>query len=218
SLAWNANDERDLAGYRVWRAERPDELLDVRRRAGHAEIAATADVVTVTWRDEGLVGLRDWYYRVGAVDAAGNVSEPTRVLKVRPVDTHPPAPPTWTRAEWVKRRQSDGRLLPSDAPEDPRETYPPVVALEWTADEDGIVCRLERRAGAQRIFGAVSGWLGPERSARHFRFLDETADAAADVWYRVPPRDAAGNEQRYAWLPVRVPPAGGGAWSACKAS
>ena len=47
----------------------------------HAELAPTPDAALERWQDEGLVGLRDWYYRVAAVDTAGNVSAPTAVVK-----------------------------------------------------------------------------------------------------------------------------------------
>ncbi|HVD27597.1 MAG TPA: hypothetical protein VNC79_03740, partial [Mycobacteriales bacterium] len=209
ALVWQAGREPDLAGYRVWRAERADALADVRRRRPHAELAPTPDAALERWQDEGLVGLRDWYYRVAAVDIAGNVSAPTAVVKARPVDVLPPDPPSWVRAVRVKRRGSDGAVLPRDAPEDPADTYTPAVACEWTAAEDQVTCMLERQAEGERIFTARTGWLGPTGGPRRFVWVDDGAEEARVLTYRVRPRDAAGNEQRYAWNPVRVPPAGG---------
>ena len=210
-LTWLRGGEPDLAAYRVWRAERAGTLADVRRRPVHAEVVPAGDGITVTWRDEGMVGLADRYYRVAAVDTAGNVSAPTAVLKARPVDTGAPDPPKWTRAERVKRRGSDGALLPPEAPEDPAEVYTAAVAFAWTVAEDGVTCMLERRLSGERLFTARTGWLEPTGGDRRFAGLDDDrVDPARAAVYRVRARDAAGNEQRYAWNPVAVAPAGGG--------
>ena len=208
-LSWRTGGDPDLAAYRVWRARRAEDLADVRRRASHAEVPPATGALVQTWRDQGLVGLQDWYYRVAAVDRSGNVSRPTAVLKARPVDSEPPAPPDWVRVERVKRRARDGALLPPHAPEDPTERYRPAVALAWTAAEDGVACMLERRVAGERVYTARSGWLAPDRGRRTFAWVDDGVDPGREASYRVRPRDAAGNEQRYAWNPTLVPPLDG---------
>ena len=209
TITWRAGAEPDLAGYWVWRARRADALADVRRRTPHAELTPTPDAALQSWQDEGLVGLGDWYYRVAAVDRAGNVSAPTAVVKARPVDVLPPDPPEWVRAERAKRRASDGMLLPPDAPEDPADRYTPAVALEWTVAEDQATCMVERQASGERIFAARSGWLAASGGPRRFAWVDDGADPARVLTYRIRARDAAGNEQRYTWNPVEVPLTGG---------
>ena len=183
--------ELDLASYRVWRSPDPADLADVRHRTPHAEVPMVAGAATLAWRDEGLTGLADWYYRVAAVDTDGNVSAPTAVAKGRPIDTRAPDPPQWVRAERGARRGRDG------------------VALEWTVSEDDVSCLVERRLAGERIFSARSGRLTATDGARGFVFVDLDDAPAREATYRIRARDAAGNEQRYAWNPVTLAPAGG---------
>jgi hypothetical protein len=187
-LTWQVGGEPDLSGYRIWRAGTRAALADVRRRPTHAELPAVTGQLAQTWRDEGLTALVTWCYRVAAVDGAGNVSEPTAVVAARPVDTYPPEPPQWVRAE-----------------RDPA-TGPPAVALEWTTGETGVVCRVERRLSRERIFTARTGWLGPADGATSFAWRDEEVARTVEATYRIRARDAAGNEQRLVWNPVIVPP------------
>ncbi|MCL6480810.1 MAG: fibronectin type III domain-containing protein, partial [Firmicutes bacterium] len=64
-LSWSASDESDLAGYHVYRSEQP-ESLGMRLSA---EL-----LVQTTFRDAQLTPGRRYYYRVTAVDRAGNES------------------------------------------------------------------------------------------------------------------------------------------------
>ena len=183
-LRWRSNREPDLAAYRIWRARRADELDDVRRLAWHARVAPAPGAVTEVWTDEGLRERVDWYYRIAAVDASGNVSPPTPALRARPVDTIPPNPPAWRHARWNSSRAVGRRRA---------------VSLEWEGDEDALVCMLERRADRARVWTPITGWLESEdpraagQAARRFRYVDELADPAIRWRYRVRARDAAGN-------------------------
>jgi hypothetical protein len=183
-LTWRANREPDLAAYRIWRAERAEDLADVRRRPPHAELSPTAGAAAETWTDEGLVERRDWYYRLAAVDASGNVSAPGPVLRARPVDTIPPNPPAWVRAEWSQRDDGGRRRA--------------VVILMWEGDETGLTCQLERRAERGRTWTRLTGWLQPQpgndgAGGRRFAHVDRRADPAQRWVYRVRARDGAGN-------------------------
>ncbi|HEX5120790.1 MAG TPA: hypothetical protein VFW65_36880 [Pseudonocardiaceae bacterium] len=182
-LTWRAGTEPDLAGYRVWRSARAADLADVRRRPVHAEIAAVAGPLSSTWTDPGLEPTGEWYYRLAAVDATGNVSAPSGVVRARPIDTEPPEPPEWRSAE----------RLPGTG-----------IALAWLVDEDGVTCMVERRRDRDRIYGARTGWLTPVDGTRGFAWQDDDPGPGA-VTYRIRVRDVMGNEQRYRWNPVTVP-------------
>lgn len=181
-LTWRAGTEPDLAGYRIWRSARPAELADVRRVPAYAEVAAVS-TPSVTWTDGELRPGREWYYRLAAVDLAGNVSAPAAVVRARPIDTEPPEPPVWRT---VTRLRGNA------------------VALAWLATEDGVACMVERRRDRERAYTARTGWLAPVRGARGFAWRDDHPGAGA-VSYRIRARDVMGNEQRFRWNPVTVP-------------
>jgi hypothetical protein len=67
SLIWEANTERDLAGYIILRAPAPAERLDV---------IVSTPIVETTFNDAVQPGLR-FVYAVSAVDKAGNASAPS---------------------------------------------------------------------------------------------------------------------------------------------
>ncbi|WP_426513546.1 hypothetical protein ACPPVO_24840 [Dactylosporangium sp. McL0621] len=188
SLAWRSGTEPDLAGYRIWRAADVAELTDVRRLPPYVEVAANgADApgdqeLWTGWTDDGLAPLSRWYYRVAAVDRAGNVSAPTAVVSAQPIHTEPPEPPAWTQAV------RDGAT----------------VLLGWTVEQDGVLCMVERQRGTERIFTSRSGWLPPTAGPREFGWTDEDPGSGAAT-YRIRARDITGNEQRYRWNPVTVP-------------
>jgi parallel beta-helix repeat protein len=66
SLNWAKNAEPDLAGYRVLRSETPLSGFDV---VGTTEFNH--------YKNEGVSNLQSYYFRVSAVDQAGNESKPT---------------------------------------------------------------------------------------------------------------------------------------------
>jgi hypothetical protein len=192
-ITWRRGTEPDLAGYRVWRRADPDDLADVRRLPVHAELppdtAASDGALSYTWTDRGLAATGTWFYRLAAVDTAGNVSAPTGVLRARPIDTEPPEPPTWVRAERVPG-SGDGTGL---------------VDLAWSVGEDGVTCLVERQRDRDQIFSSRTGWLVPAVGTRGFAWLDDDPGPDA-VTYRIRARDVTGNEQRYRWNPVTLAP------------
>lgn len=74
SLFWAANTEPDLAGYNIYRADRAD--------APEEEwIKLNATVHTLnTFRDETTIRGKTYYYKVRAVDRAGNLSPPSTIV------------------------------------------------------------------------------------------------------------------------------------------
>jgi hypothetical protein len=75
-LSWTANTDPDLVGYRVLRSDLPDGVYT--NLSGPTPITGTTFVDTVS------PGGFTWQYRVVAVDASGNQSEPAAVSGERP--------------------------------------------------------------------------------------------------------------------------------------
>jgi hypothetical protein len=180
---WLTGTEPDLAEYRVWRAETPEGLADVRRLAPQAALSV-APGSRQSYADEPLPGGRAFAYRVAAVDAAGNVSVATPPAVAVAVDTRPPNPPAWVDAAWTGRG----------------------VRLEWRADEELLACVLQRRPMGGGVWQAVSPSLEATMPPYDFRFLDRTAADGFAYEYRVLATDAAGNPAleftiQPVWLP-----------------
>jgi fibronectin type 3 domain-containing protein/PKD repeat protein len=85
-LTWNANSEPDLDHYRLERSPTPV----------FGSSAVTFDTQATSYQDSGLTPGNTYYYRVIAVDAGSNESDPSSVASaVAPGDADPPpAPPT----------------------------------------------------------------------------------------------------------------------------
>lgn len=206
-LSWTTNEEPDLAGYRVWRAASSQELVDVRRRAPHADVGATPDVPVQRFVDEGLAGRARYAYRVAAYDRDGNVSAPTRAAIASAADTTPPTPPAWERAEWV-RLDSTGTEFAYDDPA--AAGFAPAIALRWLAEEILLVSTLERQSGLERTWRPVMSAVPVDASdprsaaARRYRVYDQAATTSAVHRYRVRAADAAGNLNTEAFDVVTV--------------
>ena len=85
TLAWQANTEPDLAGYRVYRANAPHEQF-VRRGRDLVTVNSYKDTVNLNTLTQKV------YYRVVAVDKHYNNSEYSAMLELTRPDTIPPAP------------------------------------------------------------------------------------------------------------------------------
>jgi len=92
-VAWQANVEEDLVGYRVHRSVDDQNFSMLFREP----------VTALEHYDEGgkLQLQRVYHYRVTALDAAGNESEPSQSLSVRFRDDQAPEPPAITQVEAV---------------------------------------------------------------------------------------------------------------------
>lgn len=86
SLSWRIAGEPDVAGYHV---ERANSLGDRFRRLDATLIPAQHPEYADT-----VAGGRRYFYRVLAVDASGNTSEPTNAYSAVPHDKSPPDAPT----------------------------------------------------------------------------------------------------------------------------
>jgi hypothetical protein len=174
-LKWRANREKDLSKYLVWRDLDANALADVRRIPASVTVSPGSEP-TMTLIDEGLVGLRTYYYRIAAVDTNGNVSLPTALIAARTIDTKPPNAPTWTNIAWIT--DADGKA----------------VQLAWQIDESGLTCTVQRRPLGGGIWIAVSDELGATAPPYDFEFLDRSADPGVAYEYRLLAKDLAGNK------------------------
>lgn len=110
SLAWRMSPDADAVGYHVERAERmrgPFERIT----------AAALPVGTPQYADTGLIGRQQLFYRVVAVDLAGNESRASNPIGVVVEDYTPPAPVTSVRAEVSGKRTLNIRWSASPSPD-----------------------------------------------------------------------------------------------------
>lgn len=96
-LVWRRAPDADAAGYLVTRAERLEgPFLPLHPRP--------LPVTSPEWLDTEVTPDVQYFYRVQAVDEAGNESAPHGLAQALPVDRTPPAPPTAPAVEVNERR------------------------------------------------------------------------------------------------------------------
>jgi len=186
TLTWASNREPDLAAYRVYRTADEARARDPRAMELVHTVAVTAGDPRpgrVDWVDSPVPAQTTLWYRLAAVDTAGNVSPPTRPIPARAYRSVPPSAPDWTASGW--------------------NTTGDAVHLEWAHYEPGLRSLVQRRLDGATRWIAVSGWLDADTAA----FDDPTADPTAGHFYRVLVRDATGNVSPTA--PARLVPEAG---------
>jgi hypothetical protein len=99
----------------------------------------------VAWFDTGLIGGRTLYYRIAAVDVAGNDSPPSAAIKTRVVDTTIPDPPILGTAQWVLLVDEGGaeQPWPVNGVIPPDRT--PAIRIEWASAVVAASFSLTRR-------------------------------------------------------------------------
>ena len=163
TLQWAANREPDLALYRLYRTGDPAAAADVRAmplvaaflldsatdpatgtgaatdadRAADATARLSAGDGGLSYSDTGLPGGSDQYYRLVAVDTAGNASPASPALRGRPFDASRPAAPSWS--------------APADGPDG--------LALAWAAADPDLTCLVQRRDSEAAPWARLAGWL-----------------------------------------------------------
>jgi hypothetical protein len=175
TVAWASNREADLLEYRVFRTDRADATEDLRLMTQVAVVAADADPAvrpaTVTWTDQPVPGLKDFWYRIVAVDrpdaidprgGGGNVSEPSATTKGRAFDMTPPVPPQ-PSAIWSGGAGQEQ------------------AAAAWTSADE---TRLQARELPAGIWTDVGTWLAPGAHSVGWTATDPTFAYEFRVWAR----------------------------------
>jgi hypothetical protein len=165
TLRWVSNRELDLKEYRVYRADNREAARDLRLMTQVAIVAAMQPTpAEMTWTDTPVPSLVTFYYRLVAVDDAGNVSERSLVVAGRAFDDALPVVPA-PSIQWV--------------------ASPPLVArVTWTATAETL---LERRPAAGGGWSRVTGWLPPGNHA-----IDDLIASTVAWLYRLRARKATG--------------------------
>lgn len=160
------------------------------RAADGSMHALTRKFAQPPYEDTDVVGVRDYFYRLQAVDTAGNTSEGSKIAVARAADLSPARTPVWIGASW---------LTPSgDAP---------FVHLEWTVASHGTRCIVQRRSERESTWRAVGDWIDvPDVTVPEIRFSadDRTAQPQQAYDYRIRVINAAGNPNTE-YETVRVP-------------
>jgi hypothetical protein len=189
SIHWARNREPDLALYRLYRADTADAAADPRTMTLAAAFILDPSAATpvdravdatlalvdhgrgqLSYTDRTATALVDTYYRLVAVDVAGNPSAGSRIARARAYDRTPPEPPAFTSAEW---RTVDGTLA---------------ITLTWAAVAAGTQVLLQRNEVRDSTWRGVSGWLG----AGVTTYTDQTAAPFLNYVYRLRVKSAAG--------------------------
>ena len=87
-VTWRTSKEPDVAGYEVYRGERPDSPLDAAHRI-HA-VAKPAPHYRQLYADTGVEPKKSYHYRVLAVDAKGRRSPTSPLASITVCDDPPP--------------------------------------------------------------------------------------------------------------------------------
>lgn len=101
TLAWDANTEIDLTGYRVYRAT-----------SAEGPFTQVGDAVSASFVDTGLFDGMTYYYQVTAYDAVGLESDPSDTVSASPADNLAPDAPAYVFAEDVAGDET-GRVFVS---------------------------------------------------------------------------------------------------------
>jgi hypothetical protein len=171
TLRWASNREPNLVEYRVYRAASQEATRDLRLMTlVHTEPLPPSDPAVrpgeVTWTNHSVSGSVTMYYRVVAVDDAGNVSVPSNLLVGRAYDYSPPTPPVWLPAT---RNPNGG-----------------TVTLAWSTIAP--LRTLVQRREQDNAWQSVSSWLPPFVTS----YADVTAISGVVYMYRLRVQSIAG--------------------------
>lgn len=198
TIQWARNREPDLAEYRIYRADDLEQARDIRSMQRVATVLPSAVDTTkpsVGWADSGnLIGGRKYFYRLSAVDAAGNESIATEPRAGIAVDTRVPEPPLWTERTWLLHREIDDTFIDWPANGIVPTGHKPVLRLSWQCQTPEPQFMVRRWADEKRL------WMQPNNieirpssaNAFSFNLLDYDVDPALPNSYRLRVRSSSG--------------------------
>jgi hypothetical protein len=142
-LRWTSNREPDLVEYRIYRADQEQSARDLRTMTlVHTETVPVGDpmarLAEVAWIDSPVPGRVTLYYRLVAVDDAGNASDSSQLLVARAFDDSRPAPPTWSAP------------VPGSGS---------TIQLRWTSPIADLRCLVQRHIAGATTWESASSWL-----------------------------------------------------------
>ncbi len=182
TLRWRSNQEADLAEYRIYRAETPEQAEHIRLMSLIASVpepaAPDARPAEIVWTDTPVQGLVTRTYRLVAVDAASNPSPPSAAVSARAHDEALPVPPALNTS-------SSGTT----------------VTASWSDQQ--LEARLQRQSTTTLLWENVTDWLQPGAHS-----IDDTIDvqSTTTVNYRLRVRKATGAIAVSAPIDVTVTP------------
>lgn len=202
TLQWARNREPDFAAYWVYRADSKEAARDLRLMTKVVPPGEPSrsleDPNSVVWKDTDLPGKMTFYYRVVAVDEAGNVSKPTPPVLAQAYDNLPPSAPAWRRAEWVKIDSSRNEHPWSESSGD----LSPAVILEWNDVELACKYLVDRRQPTSRFRKLVLKW-----QSGITKCIDTEVEPVRSYEYRVIAKNSIGKTAESDALTVPPPPA-----------
>lgn len=177
TIKWASNREPDLAEYRVYRtdnevATRDLPLMTLVHTMAEPISHPSSRPAEVTWIDASMPSLTSFYYRLVAVDSAGNVSDPSPLVIGRGYDDSHPDPPTW---------------YPLAGTETPNE-----LQLSWVSPVTTFACLVQRRVTSTGEWRNLSVWL----ARGEYAFKDSWREAGMTYDYRLRVIDAGGRSNK----------------------
>lgn len=163
NLRWLASPDADTHHYEIFAAQHPEAEAELRSMTPVAVHMPTPHIggKVITFPVPRPPG--DWCFWIIAVDASGNRSAPSAMLRgksLRPL----PVPPVWVSAERAPARD------------------PTHIALVWSHPIDQrLACLVERRGVGAALWVTISPWL--PRSV--YTLIDVPPDIGAGWEYRI---------------------------------
>lgn len=166
SLRWRADRRGKTEAYLVYRTTDKEQGRDIRTMGNPvANIPTPANNDPIEWHDTGLIGGRNYYYRIVALRTGETAtetpvihSEPSKLGWGRAVDQTPPAPPTITTIEWV-RISEYGEWHPYNDLSPAGATRLPAVRIVWESTDPNLRSLVQFRTNSVPDFSNASRWL-----------------------------------------------------------